>query len=33
MEQMAKFVAVNLPLAGMQGGGSSFSFSMTLSEK
>jgi hypothetical protein len=33
IEQTPNFGAVNLPLAGIQGSGSSFSFSMTFSEK
>jgi len=33
IEQMPGFGTVNLPLAGIQGGGTSFSFSMTFSEK
>jgi len=33
IEQVPNFDSVNLPLAGVQGSGSSFSFSMTFSEK
>ncbi len=33
IEQMSNFGPVNLPLAGIQGSGNSFSFSMTFSEK